>query len=124
MTEHDEDSGSTRSPTLSSEDLRQEELSSLQLRINEPRRTPSRGRCLFRAVGRTWPRRRTFLTSYVVSAGIIYATLALSPPLAVAIIAAIAAGLAFGPVNPIFATVTSVMIGLVDRPERKMSDIT
>jgi MFS family permease len=32
--------------------------------------------------------------------------LALSPPLAVAIGAAIAAGLAFGPVNPIFATVT------------------
>jgi MFS family permease len=35
-----------------------------------------------------------------------HGTLALSPPLAVAILAAIAAGLAFGPVNPIFATVT------------------
>jgi MFS family permease len=47
-----------------------------------------------------------FLTSYVVGAGLIYGTLALSPPLAVAIVAAIAAGLAFEPVNPIFATVT------------------
>jgi MFS family permease len=37
---------------------------------------------------------------------LIYGTLALSPPLAVAIVAAIAAGLAFGAVNPIFATVT------------------
>jgi MFS family permease len=64
------------------------------------------GSLLFGAVGRTWPRRRTFLTSYVVGAGLIYGTLALSPPQAVAIIAAITAGLAFGPVNPIFATVT------------------
>lgn len=64
------------------------------------------GSLLFGAVGHTWPRRRTFLTSYVVGAGLIYGTLALSPPLAIAIIAAIAAGLAFGPVNPIFATVT------------------
>ena len=64
------------------------------------------GSLLFGIVGRTWPRRRTFLTSYVVGAGLIYGTLALSPPLALAIIAAIAAGLAFGPVNPIFATVT------------------
>jgi MFS family permease len=64
------------------------------------------GSLLFGTVGRKWPRRRTFLTSYVVGAGLIYGTLALSPPLAVAIIAAIAAGLAFGPVNPIFATVT------------------
>ena len=30
----------------------------------------------------------------------------MSPPLAVAIVAAVAAGFAFGPVNPIFATVT------------------
>ena len=64
------------------------------------------GSLLFGSVGRTWPRRRTFLTSYVVGAAIIYGTLALSPPVAVAIVAAIAAGLAFGPVNPIFATVT------------------
>ena len=42
----------------------------------------------------------------MVGAGLIYGTLALSPPLAVAIVAAIAAGVAFGPVNPIFATVT------------------
>jgi MFS family permease len=64
------------------------------------------GSLLFGSVGRTWPRRRTFLTSYVVGAAIIYGTLALSPPVAVAIVAAIAAGLSFGPVNPIFATVT------------------
>ena len=64
------------------------------------------GSLLYGSVGRTWPRRRMFLSCYVVGAALIYGTLALSPPLAVAIIAAIAAGLAFGPVNPIFATVT------------------
>lgn len=64
------------------------------------------GSLLFGTVGSTWPRRRTFLASYLVGAVLIYGTLALSPPLAVAIIAAIAAGLAFGTVNPIFATVT------------------
>ena len=64
------------------------------------------GSLLYGSVGRTWPRRRMFLTCYLVGAGLIYGTLALSPPLAVAIIAAVAAGLAFGPVNPIFATVT------------------
>jgi MFS family permease len=64
------------------------------------------GSLLFGSVGRTWPRRRMFLTSYLVGAALIYGTLALSPPLAVAIVAAVAAGLAFGPVNPIFATVT------------------
>jgi MFS family permease len=64
------------------------------------------GSLLFGAVGRTWPRRRTFLTSYVVGAVLIYGTLALSPPLGIAIVAAVAAGAALGPVNPIFATVT------------------
>jgi MFS family permease len=64
------------------------------------------GSLLFGSVARTWPRRRMFLTCYVVGACLIYGTLALSPPLVVAIIAAVAAGLAFGPVNPIFATVT------------------
>jgi predicted MFS family arabinose efflux permease len=64
------------------------------------------GSLLFGSVGRTWPRRRMFLTCYVVGAGLIFGTLALSPPLVVAVIAAVAAGLAFGPVNPIFATVT------------------
>jgi MFS family permease len=47
-----------------------------------------------------------YSSSYLVGAGLIYGTLALSPPLAFAIIAAVAAGFAFGPVNPIFATVT------------------
>jgi len=53
-----------------------------------------------------WPRRRSFLISYLVGAVLIYGTLAFSPPLGVAIVAAIAAGTAFGPVNPVFATVT------------------
>jgi MFS family permease len=64
------------------------------------------GSLLFGGIGRGWPRRRTFLTSYVVGACLIYGTLALSPPVVVAIVAAGLAGLAFGPVNPIFATVT------------------
>jgi MFS family permease len=64
------------------------------------------GSLLFGSVGRAWPRRRMFLTCYVVGASLIFGPLALSPPLVVAVIAAIAAGLAFGPVNPIFATVT------------------
>jgi MFS family permease len=64
------------------------------------------GSLLYGSVRSTWPRRRMFLTCYVVGAALIYGTLALSPPIAVAIVAAIAAGLAFGPVNPIFATVT------------------
>ena len=42
----------------------------------------------------------------MVGAVLIYGTLALSPPLGIAIVAAVAAGAAFGPVNPIFATVT------------------
>jgi MFS family permease len=64
------------------------------------------GSLLFGSVGRRWPRRETYLTSYLVGAALIYGTLALSPPLGVAIVAAVAAGAAFGPVNPIFATVT------------------
>jgi hypothetical protein len=64
------------------------------------------GSLLFAALGRTWPRRRMYLTCYLVGAILIYGTLALSPPLAVVIAAAFAAGLAFGPVNPIFMTVT------------------
>ena len=42
----------------------------------------------------------------MVGPALIYGTLALSPPLVGAIVAAVAAGLAFGPVNAIFATVT------------------
>jgi predicted MFS family arabinose efflux permease len=64
------------------------------------------GSLLFGSVVRTWPRHRLFLTCYLVGAVLVYGTLALTPPLVVAIAAAIAAGLAFGPVNPIFATVT------------------
>jgi MFS family permease len=64
------------------------------------------GTLLSGRITRTWPRRRTFLGCYLIGAIIIYGTLALSPPLAIAIVAALAAGFAFGPVNPIFATVT------------------
>jgi MFS family permease len=64
------------------------------------------GSLLFGAVGRRLPRRAVFLSSYMVGALIIYGTLALSPPLVGTIVAAVVAGLAFGPVNPIFATVT------------------
>ena len=64
------------------------------------------GSLLYGSAGRQWPRRRMFLTAYLVGAALIYGTLALSPPLAVALAAAVLAGLAFGPVNPIFATVT------------------
>jgi MFS family permease len=64
------------------------------------------GSLLFGSVARGWPRRWTYLASYLIGAVLIYGTLALSPPLAVAIVAAFAAGLAFGPANPIFATVT------------------
>lgn len=64
------------------------------------------GSLLYGSVGRRWPRRRMFLTSYLVGAAVIYGTLAMSPPVVVAIIAAVIAGFAFGPVNPIFATVT------------------
>ena len=64
------------------------------------------GSLLFGRVGPAWSRRRMFLTCYVVGAVLIYGTLAFSPPLGVAIVAAVAAGLSFGPVNPIFATVT------------------
>src|SRR5919204_76672 len=46
------------------------------------------------------------LAGSLAGAVLIYGTLALSPPLVVAIVAAVAAGLAFGSVNPIFATVT------------------
>jgi predicted MFS family arabinose efflux permease len=64
------------------------------------------GSLLFGAIGRDWSRRRTFLTCYVLGPLLIFGTLALQPPLGIAIVAALAAGLAFGPVNPIFATVT------------------
>jgi hypothetical protein len=64
------------------------------------------GSLLFAAIGRDWSRRRTFLSCYVIGPLLIFGTLALQPPLGIAIVAALAAGLAFGPVNPIFATVT------------------
>jgi Major Facilitator Superfamily len=64
------------------------------------------GSLLFGSVATRWPRRRLFLGCYIVGASIVYGTLALSPPLVVAMVAAMVAGLAFGPVNPIFATVT------------------
>jgi MFS family permease len=63
------------------------------------------GSLLFGAVGRGWPRRATFLSCFVTGPVVIYGTLALTPPLAVLVAAAVVAGLIFGPVNPLFATV-------------------
>lgn len=64
------------------------------------------GSLLFGALAQHAPRRLVFLSSYLVGAVVIYGALALAPPLGLTVIAAVVAGLAFGPVNPIFATVT------------------
>jgi MFS family permease len=63
------------------------------------------GSLLFGAIGRNWPRRLTFLTCFTVGPLVIYGTLAMKPPLAFAVVAALVAGLLFGPINPIFTTV-------------------
>ena len=63
------------------------------------------GSLLFGAVGRNWPRRLTFLTCFTAGPLVIYRTLAMTPRLVVAVVAALVAGLLFGPINPIFTTV-------------------
>ena len=63
------------------------------------------GSLIFGAIGRTWPRRRTFLACFTLGPLVIYGTLATTPALPVAIGAALVAGLLFGPINPIFTTV-------------------
>jgi predicted MFS family arabinose efflux permease len=63
------------------------------------------GSLVFGWIGLRWPRRLTFLASFTVGALVIYGTLATTPPLAFAALAALVAGLLYGPINPIFTTV-------------------
>ncbi|MET4638234.1 MFS transporter [Mycetocola sp. 2940] len=63
------------------------------------------GSLLYGAVGRRWPRRRTFLLCYLLGPLVIYGTLALAPTLGWVVLAAAMCGLLFGPVNPIIVTV-------------------
>jgi MFS family permease len=63
------------------------------------------GSLLFGAVGRHWPRRRTFLTCWVLGPLVIFGTLALTPPLGVLVVAGFVGGLLFGPINPLASTV-------------------
>ena len=63
------------------------------------------GSLIFGAIGRNWPRRLTFLSCFTAGPLVIYGALATTPPLAIAVVAALVAGLLFGPINPIFTTV-------------------
>ena len=63
------------------------------------------GTLLFGAVGRSWPRRLTFLTCYLTGPLVIFGSLAATPPLGVLVVAAAVAGLIFGPINPLYTTV-------------------
>jgi MFS family permease len=63
------------------------------------------GSLVFGAIGRSWPRRLTFLSSWVLGALVIFGFLALTPPLGVLVIAGVVGGLLFGPINPIASTV-------------------
>jgi MFS family permease len=63
------------------------------------------GSLLFGAVGRGWPRRRTFLTCWVLGPLVIFGTLAATPPLGVLVAAGLLGGLLFGPINPLASTV-------------------
>ena len=60
---------------------------------------------MFGAIGRDWPRRLTFLSSWVLGAVVIFGFLAPTPPLGVLVIAGFVGGLLFGPINPIASTV-------------------
>ena len=63
------------------------------------------GTLAYGAIGRQWPRRRTFLTCFVVAPLIAFGVLALTPPLPVVVLAAFVSGLVAGPINPVFETV-------------------
>jgi predicted MFS family arabinose efflux permease len=63
------------------------------------------GSLLFGAVGRGWPRRRTFLSCWVLGPLVIFGTLAATPPLWVVVPAGFLGGLLFGPINPLASTV-------------------
>lgn len=61
------------------------------------------GAIVFGALGARLPRRATFTAAFIVL-GLPYWALAALPPLAVAAVALVVAGLAAGPINPILAT--------------------
>jgi MFS family permease len=63
------------------------------------------GTLLFALSGRRLPRRRTFLTCFVLAPLIGYATLVATPPLFVAVAGIAIAGLVSGPINPLLLTV-------------------
>jgi MFS family permease len=63
------------------------------------------GTLLFGAVGHRLPRRLTFLSCFVTGSLLIYAALAATPPLAVAVVAGALGGLIGGPINPLYETV-------------------
>jgi MFS family permease len=63
------------------------------------------GTVIFAAVGRSWPRRLTFLSCLVVAPLLFYGMLVTAPPLAVLVAAAAIAGAITGPVNPLLLTV-------------------
>ncbi len=63
------------------------------------------GSLLFGAVGRSWRRRATFLSCWVLGPLVIFGTLATTPPLWVVVPAGFVGGLLFGPINPLASTV-------------------
>jgi MFS family permease len=63
------------------------------------------GTILFGAVGMRLPRRRIFLCGWLLAVLIAYGALAAQLPLAGIVLAAVAAGLLAGPINPILETV-------------------
>jgi MFS family permease len=63
------------------------------------------GTLIFAAVGRNWPRRRTFLLALVVAPALFYTALAVTPALALLVVLAALAGGITGPVTPVLLTV-------------------
>lgn len=59
------------------------------------------GTVAFGAIGRSWPRRATFLTCLVLAPLVFYTNLVLTPPLVLLVIVAATAGAITGPINPI-----------------------
>jgi MFS family permease len=58
------------------------------------------GSLLFGAVGRGWPRRRTFLTCWVLGPPVVFGTLAATPPLPVLVAAGFVGGCCSAPSTP------------------------
>jgi predicted MFS family arabinose efflux permease len=63
------------------------------------------GTLLFGAVGHRLPRRLTFLVCFVTAPLIVFGVLAVTPPLAVVVVAVALGSLIAGPINPLYATV-------------------